>query len=594
MALEFLPESGASPAAYLEAARAVQSARDEALVPLRVSVVASFTADVLGPYLTVEGARRGLGIDVEFGPYGQLEQQLLDAGSPTLARRPDVVVVATRAEEVAPALLEELLTMSADDVAAEVAAVGRRITALLEGARARTDAALLVFNHAPPRYAPAGVADGGQPVSIASAIAAVNDAIARACAAVPGCFVFDLARVAAEIGLARWSDARLAHLGRIPFSAAAQQEIGRALARRLRSLRTPPRKCLVLDLDNTLWGGVLGEDGPGGIKLGADYPGNVFSSFQRHVKRLRSRGVLLAVASKNNPADALEVLDGHPDCVLRTSDFAALQIGWEDKATSLLAIARELNIGIDALAFFDDNPVEREWVRSQLPQVAVVEVPASPTGYIEALEAAELFDHPVLTEEDGRRADLYRAERQRREAQVGSGSVEEFLRSLEMSVAMGEIDDATLPRVAQLLQKTNQFNLTTRRHTASEVAAMLADGAIGVWMRVADRFGDNGLVGVALATPRGEGVWDVDSFLLSCRVIGRRLEACLLAELARLVAARGGQTLVGHFVASEKNAVAARMYPELGFEPAADGSWRWNLFQGLPLQPDFVYICSQP
>jgi FkbH-like protein len=210
--------------------------------------------------------------------------------------------------------------------------------------------------------------------------------------------------------------------------------------------------------------------------------------------------VLLAVASKNNEVDVLEVFQNHPDCVLKIEDFAALQIHWQDKAGSLRTIAKELNIGTDALAFFDDSRVEREWVRSHMPEVTVIEVPDNPLDFARALDESGAFDHLAISAEDQRRAEMYQKEKERRRLQSESISLEDFLGHLNMKATIGFVDQETLPRVAQLVAKTNQFNLTTRRHTPSELQAMIESGAVALWLRVADRFADNGLVGVALAT----------------------------------------------------------------------------------------------
>jgi FkbH-like protein len=560
-----------------------------------VALLSTFTADVIAPYLVVECAKRGLAAGVKLAPFGQLEQQILDLNSDLYAARPEVIVLAMRIEDAVPMLIDRFASLSADAVESLVADHVRRVDHLLRGLRERTTAQILLWNQPGPNRLTVGLADAGTTPSQADTIAELNRRLAASARTIAGAFIFDASRLAAEVGLAAWYDPKLQHLGRIPVSAKAQSAIGERLARYLLALRRPPRKCLVLDLDATLWGGVLGEDGPGGIRLGEDYPGNAFKTFQRQLRSYRDRGVLLAIASKNNMADVREVFENHDEMVLRLEDFAAYQIHWNDKAQSLAAIARELNIGTEALVFFDDSPVERAWITSRMPEVLVVDVPKDPLGYGAALDASGAFDHLVVTVEDRHRAEVYQQQARRRDLEGPAGSVDDFLRALEMRVVLGAIDTATLPRVRQLLGKTNQFNVTTRRHTEADLQRMLATGAIGLWMRVLDRFGDQGLVGVALAVEEAPGDWLLDSFLMSCRVLGRKAEYALLSEVTAQAVARGARQLLGEFIPSPKNAPAADFFPSAGFvaEPQRGGFWRLDLAAG-PLPPPNLLTLVRP
>jgi len=310
--------------------------------------------------------------------------------------------------------------------------------------------------------------------------------------------------------------------------------------------------------------------------MGADHPGTQFRAFQEYLQNLRDRGVLLAIASKNDRDEALQILATHPDCLLRPDVFSAVEIGWDDKATSLTNIARDLSIGTDSLVFFDDSAVEREWVRTRLPEVAVIDVPADPLEYVNAIESAELFDALGISGEDRARAMMYQAESRRQLLQTEGTSVEAFLAGLEIKVVIGAVGPETLPRVAQLIGKTNQFNTTTRRYAQAEIEKMIAGGAIAIWARVSDKFGDSGLVGVAITVPAPENVWRIDVLLLSCRVIGRGVESTLLSELARRVRQHGGRTLIGEFIPTARNEPAEGVFPENGFTPVAGSAGRWT------------------
>lgn len=594
---ELLSALDGSPTSYLRAARELDGceAHELDLRPLRLSLLSTFTGDVLVPYLAVEGARKGLAVRTAVAPFGQLEQQLLEPGSAVYRSDPDVIAIAVRVDDAAPALVHDFVRLSPDDVGREVEQLVGRLETLVRAARARSDARILVWNQPLPARLAAGLADASLDPSQTDVFGEVNRRISRLCRGVSDAYVFDACRVAAELGLARWQDPKLLHLARVPLSVEAQVATARSLARHLGALVKPPCKCLVLDLDNTLWGGVLGEEGVGGVAMGEDYPGSAYRAFQRQLRSYRDRGVMLAIASKNNEGDVVELFERHPDLVLRWDDFAARQIHWNDKASSLAAIAVELNVSTDALAFFDDSPVEREWVRQRMPEVQVIEVPRDPLQFGAALDGAGVFDHLVLTEEDRRRADLYRSDRARRELSQGAASVEEFLRALAMRVTIGAVDTTTLPRVAQLLAKTNQFNLTTRRHTPADLARMLAEGALGLWMRIEDRFGDNGLVGAALAIEQPPDAIAIDTFLLSCRVMGRMAERALLAAVARRARARGASRLLGEYLPTRKNRVVAEFYGDCGFTavPGRTGWWELDLSAGVPGVPALFEVIER-
>lgn len=569
------------PATYLAAARRLAPLREQ-LALVRMCTLSTFTSEMIHPYLVVEGARRGLGLDLHAAPFGQLEQQVLAPDSMLYTSTPDVIMIAARIEDVSPALDTGFLTTSPRD---QVASYVQRILALARNIRERCSAHVVLWNQPALARVAAGFADASLDVSQQFAVAELNRLLAEGARTIAGTSVFDAARVAAEIGTARWFDRKLEHLARCPLGVDAQIAVARRLARHLRSTMKAPCKCLVLDLDNTLWGGVLGEDGAGGISLGSEHPGRAFKSFQAVVRSYRDRGVLLAIASKNNEADVLELFAQHGDMVLRLDDVSAKQIHWNDKATSLRAIANELNIGVEALAFFDDNPVERAWVAEQLPEVTVIDVPRDPLRYIEALDESGAFDHLLLTAEDRMRADQYRAEVARKDLEASSGSVDDFLRALQMRVEIGPIDAATLPRVAQLFGKTNQYNITTRRYSEGDLSALMSrDGTVGRWMRVTDRFGDHGLVGVALVVKEQDETYRLDSFLMSCRVLGRKAEHALLFTVMRRARALGAQRLVGEFIPTKKNAPAASFFSDTGFVADARPNW-WTFDLHRPSTP---------
>lgn len=587
----FLPEQP-TPAAYLKAARQIHAALPAGLQPVRLAVLSTFTAQMLDPYLVVEGAERGLLLQNWFGPWGQLEQQALDARSELYQSAPTAILVFVRLEEMMPDFARSYFQWRAQEREGSLAALRSRLGELLTALRARSQATLLVANFAPLRHSASGLASAMLSHAEDRFVQECNDVVAELCARTPGAYVFDYHRLVVETGFGALFDAKLQYMARMPFGVPGQIAVARRLARTLRAAFLPSAKVLVLDLDNTLWGGVLGEDGLGGIALGDEYPGLVYKEFQRYLLTLKDRGVLLAIATKNNPADVEEVWARHAEMVLRREDFAAIRVNWREKSANLAEIAAELNVGIDSLVFFDDSAFEREEVRQSAPDVKVVDAPATPIGYIDAVEQSGFFDRLVLSAEDLQRSALYQEQQKRAEAQASAGTAEEFLQSLQLKATIGEVGPDTLPRVAQLLAKTNQFNLTTRRHTAAELGKMTEEGGVVLWLRLADRFGDNGLVGVAVALPADANAWRVDTFLLSCRVIGRGAETALLAELAARAVARGAQQLRGEFIPSAKNAIAAEFYERHGFQPAGEGLWEIALDPGVLQTPPFISVRS--
>jgi FkbH-like protein len=367
---------------------------------------------------------------------------------------------------------------------------------------------------------------------------------------------------------------------------------GDQVARVLAALRGLSRKALVLDLDNTLWGGVIGDDGLDGIVLGqGSATGEAFVALQRYLKRLASRGVLLAVSSKNDRATAQAVFREHPEMVLRLGDIAVFEANWEDKPSALRRIAAELNLGLDALAFLDDNPAERALARRTLPEVAVPEPPDAPELFAQTLSDAGLFEPVAVTADDLCRGAHYAANVRRAEAQESATDLESFIRDLDMTLTVGAFKPADLARITQLVNKTNQFNLTTRRYTEPEIRALAAEpDTLALAARLSDRFGDNGLIAVVIARRAQDGDLDIETWLMSCRVIGRRVEHALLAALMERARLAGYRRLIGHYFATSRNGLVKDLYPTLGFRPlpglrADPGRTHWALDLDGPPPP---------
>jgi FkbH-like protein len=388
-------------------------------------------------------------------------------------------------------------------------------------------------------------------------------------------------RSSANVGLERWSEARHWHASKLTIAPDFIPLYADVVLRTVAAIYGKSRKCLVLDLDNTLWGGVIGDDGLAGIKLGQGSPtGEAFLAIQQLAKQLRSRGVILAVCSKNEEDAARSPFQSHPDMLLAESDIAVFQANWTDKASNLRAIAATLNIGIDALVFLDDNPAERMQVRRELPMVAVPELPEDPALYPQILAAAGYFETVSFSVEDKNRAEYYRSNAQRAEILNKTGDMQSYLRSLDMICEINPVDAMSRARSSQLINKSNQFNLTTRRYSEGEIEALETDvGAHLIQVRLTDKFGDNGIISVIIARNAEDG-WAIDTWLMSCRVLGRRVEEAVLGHLATAARAAGAKTLSGAYIPSPKNRMVADHYQKLGFAPtgaAEDGTTSWSL-----------------
>jgi FkbH-like protein len=374
-----------------------------------------------------------------------------------------------------------------------------------------------------------------------------------------------------------------------PGSPALLVALAREAAQLILALRRAPKKVLVLDLDNTLWGGVVADDGLEGIELGDTSPrGEAFKAFQKYIASLKQRGVLLAVCSKNDLARAAEPFEKHPDMVLKMEDFVCFQANWEPKSENLRAMASELNLGLDSLVFVDDNPAEIEIVRQFVPEVTTILLGPNPSDYVAQLADCRLFEPRSITGEDAERTSQYRSAAQRQALEASVTDMAAYLETLQMEAIITEFTPVDVPRLSQLINKSNQFNLTTRRRSEAEVIAVMnAPEEIGFSVRLKDRFGDHGLISIVVGTHAGETL-QIDTWLMSCRVLKRGVEAEVLNELVRLAKVLNCQRLLGTFLPTPKNEMVRDFYGQMGFtltiesEMKREFELRLENFQPIP------------
>lgn len=607
-AIREMASTGAGGAEFAFAAARLKTmgeagARAAGLRHLRTYIARSVTVEPFVPYLAVHCALAGFYLETRIGSYGAFIDDLMNAEGGLCSFQSDLALFFTDVEDVAGGLYRACAAADPHAVAAETEQAATRLRSMLEAFRRNSNARLLAQGLLLPDSTALGdVADGNSAGSELAAVARINQALAAACNRIGDAVYFDQDRLAARYGRAHWRDQRMFLSARVGVAARHFDDYTRALARSIRALYVPARKVLCTDLDDTLWGGIVGEEGPGGIQTGAAFPGNCYRAYQQYLKGLSERGILLAIASRNNESDVREAFRARAgDLSVTLDDFVSVKIGWDDKAVSLRSMARELSLGLDSFVFVDDSQAECAAVRQQLPEVLVVEASrGEPWTLVERLSALDAFDSLGVTADDRGRTEEYKAQAKRSELEAAAGSREDFLKSLHIVCTVSDGLGAALPRTVQLINKTNQFNLTTRRHSAADVETIAREpGSQVLALRAADCFGDAGVVGVAICRQRGNCAY-IDTFLLSCRVIGRGMETALLAYLAAEARNRGALRLFGEYVATSKNQISADFYTRHGFLEARDRPpdnlvgngllYEFDLQAGVPAKPSWIVI----
>ena len=562
----------------------------------KIFVVRNATLEPFVTFLAYHCGRVGLRPVVEFSGYGDWATLASNPPNSPYRWRPDFFLVFLQVQDLSPVLADRFPSLSEKEVDREVAMVEEQITAIVDTLRQNSRAQILVADFFAVGHEGVGSLDGSLPDGYRSQISRLNAKLRDMAAGKTGVSVFGFSSTVARLGIQNILDRRSELTSRLPFTSTGLDGFSLDLARTIYPRAMSSKKCLVLDLDNTLWGGILGEDGPNGIEIGPDYPGNMFANFQREILRLYDRGALLAICSKNDESDVADVFQQHPDMVLRSEHFVAKKINWRNKADNLLEISRELNIGIDSLVFLDDNPVERASVRQHQPTVTVPELPKSPLEYADFLRALPWFEIASLTAEDRMRSAMYHSNVSRECMKQQSKTLDDFLRGLEMRLKIGDLDDFSAARLAQLHLKTNQFNLTTERHDEEALRQLSNLGGVRVlWLQLEDRFGNSGIIGAAILTRLGEPTAEINSLLLSCRILGRGIETALMSVVVRLAREAGSDVLQGKYVPSPRNSPCAGYLADHQFslhEELADGSqiFHARLSDVHILTPEFIDV----
>lgn len=416
----------------------------------------------------------------------------------------------------------------------------------------------------------------------------LNYLLMQGCQEAKNTFLIDLDALQTALGRSTFADPKLYYVAKMPISLAALPAAAKLVVDVVRSLQGAVKKCLVLDLDNTLWGGVIGDDGLSGIQIGELGTGHAFSDFQKWLKELKNRGILLTVCSKNNEDTAEEPFEKHPEMVLRLEDFSMFVANWEDKAWNIRTIQQSLNIGMDSMVFLDDNPFERELVRTMIPEITVPELPEDPALYLQYLRGLDLFETASYSREDAGRTEQYREKAQRAAFEAAFQSYDDYLEALQMRASAAAFDPFHYPRIAQLTQRSNQFNLRTVRYTEAEIEALAQDDSrIGLYFTLKDKFGDHGLISVVVLEKQPEDTLFISEWLMSCRVLKRGMEAFIVDKILSVAAQQGFRRVVGEYIPTPKNAMVKDLYEQLGFARLENGRFQAEV-SGFPYHKTFI------
>lgn len=546
------------------------------LIPARIAILGGSTTSEIKSML--ELALLALGIKPAFyeSGYNRYYEDVL-ANNPELWNfKPDVVFIHTTWHNVSefPGLLETEAEVE-DRVRGEMV----RFESLWKKIHSQLGALIIQNNFDLPRLRPLGNLEASETYCRVNFLLRLNAEFAAYARKHSRFLINDILYLCAQVGVAAWHEHSYWYNFHMALSPTATVALARNLAAIVKSAYGKSKKCLVLDLDNTLWGGVIGDDGLQNLILGRDHPvGEAYLDFQKYVKDLQRRGIILAVCSKNDPENAKEGFT-HPDSVLKLEDFATFKANWDPKPDNIREVAKELNIGLDSLVFVDDNPAERAFVAEQLPEVAVPDVGSDVSRFAEVIEQEHYFEVEKVVQEDISRAAYYTSNIQRSDSLATFSNYGEYLASLDMRTEIGSFVPVYLERIAQLINKTNQFNLTTRRYTSAEVEMMSHDsGFVTLYGRLADKFGDNGLVSVLIGRITQKTL-EIDLWLMSCRVLNREMELAMFDALVEECQGRGIREIVGVYIPSKKNRMVAGHYASLGFtrvEENSDGREIWG------------------
>jgi FkbH-like protein len=523
-----------------------------------IYVLRNHTIDNLGLFVEGLGYLENMAVSCVQGNYDTIMEDILNKQSGLYSCQPDIIVLSLMFDNFVPNYAKNSFTV--DEVM-------ERINQMVENLKFYSSALIVCNTFLMPFYNLGGIVSYKKADSLEGKICEINSGIRRLCLQNQRVYLADWNRFEQKIGILKSRDYRLWYAAQSLLTNKFIKEYAFEIVKLIKALKGKFSKCLVLDCDNTLWGGVIGEDGIDHIQLNPhDYPGNIFYRFQENLLQLANRGVLLTLCSKNNENDVWEVLENHPYCLLKRSNLSAWRINWENKASNIGDLADELNLGIDSFVFIDDNRSECELIKQAFPEVKVLQVPQDLSTYPFLPIKDGLFDTLSVSREDELRTEMYKSEKERKKAGRQYENYDEFLKSLQLIVTVGRVQSPQIPRVAQLTQKTNQFNLTAFRYSETDISKFVENkGCEVLYLHLEDRFGDLGIIGVCILKYEQDFAI-IDTFLLSCRALGKKAEDALLDCCLRLAQNKKKHSVVGQYVPTPKNTMVKDFYRKRGFK----------------------------
>ena len=543
---------------------------------LKVAILSSFTINGISEVLQVKCSELGIRYQSYVAGYNQYTQELLDPQSKYYNFSPDVTFLIIDARNFLGENFIFPYDMSEHDRKSLVSEKIYHIENLIKNFQKNLNSKLIIANFNIPNYSPNGVIETKIDFGFHEMIEELNNSLRNISKNNNSVYVYDFNQFVSKYGEKNIFDYRQFHLGDIQIALNFIPYFAYDLMSYIKPITGTNRKCIVLDLDNTLWGGIVGEDGFDGIDLGHSSNGKAFVDFQKELLSLWKQGIILAINSKNNFDDAMNVIKKHPDMILREKNFASIKINWNDKAQNLKQIADEINIGLDSIVFFDDDKLNQERIKQEFPEVLTIELPNDPSQFSSILKDLNDFNVLQRTEDDIKRGKMYAQQRERNQLQKSISSLDDFLEQLDIQVKIKKSSEFLIPRISQLTLKTNQFNLTTKRYQEEEIRNFTNDEKFIVGCaQVSDKFGDNGITGVYIINKQ-EKMWFIDTFLLSCRIMGRGVENGILTQILIDAKNNGIEEIRANFIPTQKNKPAQSFLSDFGFTKKGD-DWIYKL-----------------
>jgi FkbH-like protein len=561
---------------------------------IKIAILSSFTLNRLPLELKKACNESKINADIYSADYNQYAQEILNEKSGLYRFKPDMIFIFVDVKTILGDLFYDPYGSKKEIWKKWPIDVSKNFSNLIGKLLNKTEAKIILHNFETPSYSPLGIVENKHKNGYLSAIEILDDILRKNYVNNDRVFIFDYNGFCSRIGKENIFDPKMYYLGDIKIAFKYLKPLSHEYLAYIIPAAARAKKCLVFDLDNTLWGGIIGEDGIEGIKLGPAAEGKPYLEFQKHILALYNRGLILAINSKNNPEDALKVFRQHPDMILKEDKFAATRINWQDKITNMKEIAAELNIGLDSFIFFDDDKANREMVKKYLPEVETVDMPEDPSLYSSVLFKINSFNTFHITEEDTKRNEMYLQDKKRTALKSTVQNLEEFISSLKLKISVMKADKFTIPRISQLTLKTNQFNVTTRRYSEGQIQNFIRSGQYFIrCYQVTDKFGDYGITGVAIIKHLKDQ-WLIDSFLLSCRVLGKNVELAIMGSLIKEAKNKKIKRIISEFVPTAKNKPAENFYQDCKFSiiEKSGGRTRYQFEVGKNrfIQPKYINI----